>query len=321
MTRDAAIETISGYFDAGTFQAELADLVSYETESQNPDQAPELLRYLRDAMAPRLTGMGFACTLHDNPAPGAGPILIAERLEGGDLPTILSYGHGDVIRAQTDQWREGLHPFTLVEEGDRLYGRGTADNKGQHLINIAALEAVIAARGRLGFNCRMVIETGEETGSPGLHDFFAAHKDALSADVLIASDGPRLQPETPTMFMGSRGGVTFDLGIGGGHTGDEAFQNTRHQRNAENNADEIAAAQAEHTISFGPTFEGDTGTRVEVAMPSVAKHHLKQTTRSVTGYGYDHSRQAWTVDATQASVTETIETLRDHGWAVDPPTE
>ena len=117
------------------------------------------------------------------------------------------------------------------------------------------------------------------------------------------------------------GGVTFDLGIGGGHTGDEAFQNTRHQRNAENNADEIAAAQAEHTISFGPTFEGDTGTRVEVAMPSVAKHHLKQTTRSVTGYEYDHSRQAWTVDATQASVTETVETLRDHGWAVDPPTE
>ena len=126
------------------------------------------------------------------------------------MPTVLSYGHGDVIRAQTDQWRDGLHPFTLVEEGDRLYGRGTADNKGQHLINIAALEAVIAARGRLGFNCRMVIETGEETGSPGLHDFFAAQKDALSADVLIASDGPRLQPETPTMFMGSRGGVTFD---------------------------------------------------------------------------------------------------------------
>jgi acetylornithine deacetylase/succinyl-diaminopimelate desuccinylase-like protein len=211
MTRDAAIETISAYFDAGTFQAELADLVGYETESQTPDQAGELARYLREAMAPRLTGMGFTCRIHDNPAPGAGPILTAERHEGEGLPTVLSYGHGDVIRAQTDQWRDGLHPFTLVEEGDRLYGRGTADNKGQHLINIAALEAVIAARGQLGFNCRMVIETGEETGSPGLHEFFAAEKDALKADVLIASDGPRLQPETPTIFMGSRGGVSFDL--------------------------------------------------------------------------------------------------------------
>ena len=142
MTRDVAIDAISDYFDEGTFQADLADLVSYETESQNPDQAAELGRYLREAMEPRLKAMGFTCRIHDNPAPGAGPILTAERHEGDDLPTVLSYGHGDVIRAQTDQWRDGLHPFTLVEEGDRLYGRGTADNKGQHLINIAALEEI-----------------------------------------------------------------------------------------------------------------------------------------------------------------------------------
>ncbi|MHA7849542.1 M20 family metallopeptidase [Roseovarius sp.] len=211
MTRISAIETVSSYFDEGRFQAELADLVAYETESQNPAQAAELTRYLEEAMTHRLTGMGFTCEVHPNPVQGAGPILVAERHEGDDLPTVLSYGHGDVIRAQTDQWREGLHPFRLIEEGERLYGRGSADNKGQHLINIAALEAVLRTRGQLGFNCRMVIETGEETGSPGLAEFFEAHKADLSADVLIASDGPRLQPETPTMFMGSRGGVTFDL--------------------------------------------------------------------------------------------------------------
>ncbi|GAA6201255.1 M20 family metallopeptidase [Aquicoccus sp. SU-CL01552] len=211
MTRETAIDRISTYFDEGRFQADLADLVAYETESQNPEQAPELVRYLREAMIPRLAGLGFETQLHDNPEPGAGPILVAERHEGDDLPTVLTYGHGDVIRAQTDQWREGLHPFRLTEEGDRLYGRGTADNKGQHLINLAGLEAVLKTRGKLGFNCKVVIETGEETGSPGLHAFFEQHKDALSADVLIASDGPRLQPETPTMFMGSRGGTSFDL--------------------------------------------------------------------------------------------------------------
>ena len=53
MTRDQAIEAISTYFDEGTFQAELANLVSYETESQNPDQAPELKRYLVETMEPR----------------------------------------------------------------------------------------------------------------------------------------------------------------------------------------------------------------------------------------------------------------------------
>ena len=211
MTRSDAIDTVSTYFDEGRFQAELADLVGYETESQNPEQAAELARYLEQAMTPRLGAMGFSCKTYDNPVKGAGPILVAERIEGDDLPTVLSYGHGDVIRAQTDQWREGLHPFRLVEEGERLYGRGSADNKGQHLINIAALDAILQSRGKLGFNCRIVIETGEETGSPGLAEFFEAHKDDLKADVLIASDGPRLQPETPTMFMGSRGGVTFDL--------------------------------------------------------------------------------------------------------------
>jgi acetylornithine deacetylase/succinyl-diaminopimelate desuccinylase-like protein len=211
MTRESAIETISAYFDEGRFQSDLAGLVAYQTESQNPNQGVELMRYLTGAMEPRLTALGFSCTTHANPDPRGGPFLVGERHEGDDLPTILTYGHGDVIRAQTEQWRDGLHPFDLVEEGDRLYGRGTADNKGQHLINIAALEAVLATRGKLGFNVRIVIEMSEETGSAGLPEFFAAEKARLTADVLIASDGPRLQPDVPTMFMGSRGGVTFDL--------------------------------------------------------------------------------------------------------------
>lgn len=210
-SRDAAIGTISAYFDEGRFQTELAELVAYPTESQTPEAAPELGRYLEAAIKPRLEAMGFDCEIFDNPVPGAGPLLVGERHEGDDLPTVLTYGHGDVIRAQEGMWRAGLEPFRLVEEGDRLYGRGTADNKGQHLINIAALDAVLEVRGRLGFNTRIVIETGEETGSPGLGDFFRAQKHRLSADVLIASDGPRLQPDTATMFMGSRGGITFDL--------------------------------------------------------------------------------------------------------------
>ena len=211
MTRAAAIDSATRYFDTGRFADELAELVAHPTVSQNSDYAAELPRYLEEALTPRLNALGFTCTIHPNPVTDAGPILIAERIEDASLPTILSYGHGDVIRAQTDQWRDGLHPFRLVEEGDRLYGRGTADNKGQHLINLIALSAVIEARGALGFNIRFIIETGEEMGSPGLSEFCADHKDELAADVLIASDGPRLQVDTPTMFMGARGGMAFDL--------------------------------------------------------------------------------------------------------------
>ena len=211
MTRSLAIEKASNYFETGYFTQNLADLVSYQTESQATIKIEELRRYLTEAIAPRFKALGFICEIHSNPVESAGPILVAERLEGEALPTILSYGHGDVIMAQTNLWRDGLHPFKLVNEGDRLYGRGTADNKGQHLINMIALKSVLEVRGTLGFNCRMIIEMGEETGSPGLKKFCATHKDALAADVLIASDGPRLQPGTPTMFMGARGGISFDL--------------------------------------------------------------------------------------------------------------
>ena len=73
-------------------------------------------------MEPRLTRWVLPADYHDNPDPRGGPFLIGERREGDDLPTVLTYGHGDVIRAQTDQWRDGLHPFKLVEEGDRSMG-------------------------------------------------------------------------------------------------------------------------------------------------------------------------------------------------------
>ena len=116
------------------------------------------------------------------------------------------------------------NPWVLTEEGDRWYGRGTADNKGQHALNLSALEAVLAERGgKLGFNLKLVLETCEERGSIGLREFVAAHAEALHADVLIASDGPRVMPEVPTIATGTRGTFHFDLVVdlrpGGVHSG------------------------------------------------------------------------------------------------------
>ncbi len=109
-------------------------------------------------------------------------------------------------------WTRGRGPWTLAVGGDRLYGRGTADNKGQHSINLAALAATLAARGgRLGFNATWLFETGEETGSPGLAEFCAQQRERLAAGALIASDGPRLRAEAPTLFLGTRGVANFEL--------------------------------------------------------------------------------------------------------------
>src|SRR4029077_11203807 len=93
--------------------------------------------------------------------------------------------------------------------------------KGQHTINMAALEAVMAERGgRLGFNARFIVKMGEEAGSKGPGWLVRAHKGAFAADVLVASDGPRVKQERPTMSLGCRGAINFDLVCelrGGGH--------------------------------------------------------------------------------------------------------
>ncbi|MHB2263681.1 M20 family metallopeptidase [Aliihoeflea sp. PC F10.4] len=201
------------YFDNGSFLAELARLVAAPTESQDKRGASHLRPYLTDLLQPEFEKLGFACALHENPDPAGAPILLATRVEDAALPTVLIYGHGDVVRAMEGQWRDGIEPFALTEKNDRVYGRGIADNKSQHLINIRALEALIAAQGKLGFNAKVLIEMGEEVGSPGLKAFCERNADALAADVLIASDGPRLDPAVPTVFTGARGGMMFDLKV------------------------------------------------------------------------------------------------------------
>jgi acetylornithine deacetylase/succinyl-diaminopimelate desuccinylase-like protein len=224
MSRQEAVTRAADYFDRGDFRRDLARRVAMPTESQTGESIAALGAYLTEEMIPTLEKLGFACRVVENSAEGYGPFLIAERHEAEGLPTVLTYGHGDVVFGQDGGWREGLAPWTLVEDGDRWYGRGTADNKGQHSINITALEQVMAARGgRLRFNCKMLIEMGEEAGSPGLRELAQREGAALAADLLIGSDGPRLSAVRPTVFLGSRGAVNFELEAnlreGGHHSG------------------------------------------------------------------------------------------------------
>ena len=197
----------------GSFLTILKRRVAYKTSSQDDPTSPAMDAYLRDEMWPYLQAMGFVCGIYPNPVNGAGPFPIAERFETDARLTVLSYGHADVIRGQDDRWHDGLSPWELRQKAERVYGRGTADNKGQHSINLEALRSVLDSRGKLGFNVKLILETGEETGSPGLAAFCQQHKDRLKADLFIASDGPRIRPELPTIYGGSRGVINFELRI------------------------------------------------------------------------------------------------------------
>ncbi len=222
-SRTAAIEAARAHYDSGRYVERLATLVAVPTESNPPNHKDDLVRYCTDILGPMVKEMGFEVSVLDNPDPRHGPVMLGTRIENPSLPTVMLYGHGDVVRAMPERWRADLDPWTLKIEGDRIYGRGVVDNKGQHLLAIDAMGAVLATRGKLGFNAKLFIETGEETGSPGLRKILQQHRQACAADVFIALDGLRQSTTIPEIALGTRGGVGLDLVVklreGGYHSG------------------------------------------------------------------------------------------------------
>lgn len=225
MSRATAIDHAFAAFDdtAKGYFAELADLVAVPTESQNPARLTEMDRYCEQLMRPSLEAMGYSCRLYANPIAGCGPVLLATRNEDASLPTYICYGHGDVVLGMEGRWAEERDPWKVTFEGDRVYGRGVADNKGQHLAHLVALRAVIASRGRLGFTHKILIEMGEENGSKGLKEIVEANKADFAADGFFSSDGPRTELSKPNITLGNRGCCNFTLSVdlrsGGHHSG------------------------------------------------------------------------------------------------------
>ena len=267
--RAAALSAAEAYFDEGRFQADLARRVAVPSTSQEADKRPALRRYLAEEMMPQLESLGFQCSLHDNPVIEGVPFLVAERIEDPSLPTVLTYGHADVVRGQEGQWRSGLDPWTLIVEGERWYGRGTADNKAQHCINLSALGFVLAARGRLGFNVKVLLETGEEVGSPGLREFCRAEKDRLAADLLVASDGPRLKPEAATLYMGSRGVFNFRIRL--------------HYREGAHHSGNWGGVLANPGVRLSHALASVVGPQGEIRVPELRPDPLSSKLRSDLG--------------------------------------
>jgi acetylornithine deacetylase/succinyl-diaminopimelate desuccinylase-like protein len=211
--REAVIQHAAEIFDSGVFFDGLADLIALRTESQKREGHEALAAYVKQAIPQKLEGLGFTLTPFANAVEGGGPLLLAERIEDPEAITVLYYGHGDVVLGMEGQWSEDRDPWKLTADGHLWYGRGTADNKGQHWVAISAIRSIIEKRGRIGFNLKILIETSEEIGSPGLREFCEANRARLAADVMIGSDGPRLRRDFPTLFMGSRGSMVCRLHV------------------------------------------------------------------------------------------------------------
>ncbi len=180
--------------------------------------------YLETVIQPELESLGYTIKIFPNPLAGCGPVLLATRIEDPSLPTFIAYGHGDVVLGMEGRWANERDPWKLSFEGERVYGRGVADNKGQTLVHVAALREIMKARGgKLGFNHKFLIEMGEENGSKGLKEIVEANKADFAADAFLASDGPRTEIGRPNITLGNRGccnvTLSVDLREGGHHSG------------------------------------------------------------------------------------------------------
>jgi len=164
----------------------------------------------------RLKDWGFAVEVHDTTSH---PIVYAEigpspRLSPkgeGEPFTWLLYGHYDVYPADEKQegWR--TEPFEPVIEGDRIWGRGTGDNKGQHLAMLSAIAVWRELHGELPIRVKVILEGDEETGSKPLPKFVEANRARLKADACVYSDGPMFPNDQPVLLMGVRGNVGLEF--------------------------------------------------------------------------------------------------------------
>src|SRR5437870_3624478 len=152
----------------------------------------------------RLEGWGFATEVHQT---SSHPIIYAEIGPKDARFTWLLYGHYDVYPADEKQegWR--TKPFEPVVEGDRIWGRGAGDNKGQHLAMLNAVALWRETRGELPIRIKVILEGDEETGSVPLAGFIEANRARLDADLCCYSDGPMFPNDQPILMMGVRGNL------------------------------------------------------------------------------------------------------------------
>ena len=212
-TLEQALKRSNKLFVDGIFIQKLTSLVKIVTDSKNSHRVEDLVDYYTKGLSNILADLGIQTDIVDNPIKSSPPFLIGSRMESPEFKTILIYGHGDTVPLQVEEWHEGISPSELKIINDKIYGRGVADNKGQHLINLLALHSVLKTRKKLGFNLKIIFEMGEEIGSPGLFELCQEYKDYFKSDVLIASDGPRVAIDVPTIFLGSRGALNFELEV------------------------------------------------------------------------------------------------------------
>ena len=186
--------------------------------SGDPEHHPDVRRSA-EFLATRLRDLGFP-TAEVWETAGLPSVFAEWPSDDADAPTVLVYGHHDVQPVTPlDLWQHA--PFEPVVDGDRLLGRGAADDKGQVWFHTLGVLAHLAATGRTSpaVNLKLIVEGEEESGSPHFAALLRERADRIAADVVVVSDTGMWSRDTPTVCVGMRGMIDGQLDLHG-PTGD-----------------------------------------------------------------------------------------------------
>lgn len=141
------------------------------------------------------------------------PLVFAQKHVSDTAPTVLVYGHYDVMPvAPLELWKSA--PFEPEVRDGRIWARGADDDKGQSFLQVKAFEYLVHT-GQLRHNVKFILEGEEEIGSPSLHAFLTRHRELLKSDVILVSDTSMLSEDLPSLTTGLRGLAYWEIEVTG----------------------------------------------------------------------------------------------------------
>lgn len=196
------------------FRQELHQVLRIPSLSADPAHAGDIRR-AAEWLADNLRGCG-AENVEIMPTAGH-PVVYGEWLGAGpDKPTVLVYGHYDVVPAAIeDGW--DTPPFEPVEKDGKIYARGATDDKGQLFIHVKAFESFMKSGDGPPVNLKFLLEGEEEVSSPNLRPFLEANLELLDADVCVISDSSMPTIDQPRITHSLRGMTYVEISVEGPH--------------------------------------------------------------------------------------------------------